>query len=57
MRILHMLRMGKIQEALERVENNLKKQPVDEFMLAIKHVCRDGVPVVPYSVNGCADRK
>lgn len=57
MRILHMLRMGKTEEAFARVESNLKKQPVDEFMLAIKHVCRDGVPVVPYTENGCSERK
>ncbi len=55
MRILQMLRMGKTKEALARVESNLQKQPVDEFMLAIKHVCESGVPVVPYSVNGCSD--
>ena len=57
MRILHMLRMGRTEEALARVESNLKKQPLDEFMLAIRNVCKDGVPVVPYSVNGCSDNR
>ncbi|MBQ9142187.1 MAG: tetratricopeptide repeat protein [Lachnospiraceae bacterium] len=56
MRILQMLRMGKTEEAFARVESNLKKQPLDEFMLAIKNVCKKGVPVVPYAVNGCSEK-
>ena len=35
-RILFMLRAGKREEALERLEINLAKQPYDEFMLALK---------------------
>ncbi len=51
-RILHLLRMGKEQEALEQVKKNLKRQPEDEYMRAILNICKDGVKVVPYSVNG-----
>ncbi len=57
MRILHMFRVGRTQEALDRLENNLEKQPWDEYMLAIKHQIADGVKVVPYEVNGVEHRK
>lgn len=36
-RILEMLRNGQEDEAFERLEQNLKKQPLDEYMLAIRH--------------------
>ncbi len=36
-RILLMLRMGRREEALERLNRNLKIQPQDEYMLAIRH--------------------
>ena len=51
-RILHMLRKGEIAEAFERLESNLKKMPTDEYMIAIKNICRDGVKVHPYTVDG-----
>ena len=38
MRILFLLRQGKRREAESRLRSNLKKQPSDEFMLAIKHM-------------------
>lgn len=38
-RILLMLRMGQHKEAKERLERNLKIQPQDEYMLAIRHMC------------------
>ncbi len=44
-RILLLLRMGKTEEARKRLENNLKKQPADEYMLAIKHMCENGSKV------------
>lgn len=44
-RILLMLRMGRIEEAIERLSRNLEKQPLDEYMLAIRHMCADGVKV------------
>lgn len=37
-RILLMLRMGRREEARERLDRNLKIQPQDEFMLAIRHI-------------------
>lgn len=37
-RILLMLRMGRRKEARERLDHNLKIQPQDEFMLAIRHI-------------------
>ncbi len=37
-RILFMLRTGKREEAKERLCRNLKVQPWDEYMMAIKHV-------------------
>ena len=37
MRVLLMLRMGHREEALERISRNLKIQPQDEYMLAIRH--------------------
>lgn len=36
-RILYMLRTGQKEEAMARVERNLQKQPLDEYMLAIKN--------------------
>ncbi|MDE7223990.1 MAG: tetratricopeptide repeat protein, partial [Acetatifactor sp.] len=38
-RVLLMLRMGRREEAKERLIHNLKIQPQDEYMLAIKHIC------------------
>lgn len=38
-RLLLMLRMGRRKEARERLNHNLKIQPQDEYMLAIKHTC------------------
>lgn len=34
-RILYMIRIGKKEEALERLERNLERQPLDEYMIAI----------------------
>ncbi len=42
-RILLMLRKGQVDAALERVASNLAKQPVDEYMLAIRNRCAGGV--------------
>ncbi len=56
-RILHLLRTGKEQEALERVKKNLKLQPCDEYMRAILNVCKDGVKVMQYSVSGYENGK
>ncbi len=36
-RILFLIRMGRILEAKERLRRNLKLQPGDEYMLAIRH--------------------
>ena len=44
-RILLMLRMGRTEEAMERLKENLKKQPLDEYMMAIRHMCANGVKV------------
>ncbi len=45
-RILVMLRCGKEKEAFARLDANLEKQK-DEFMLAIRHICENGVKVTP----------
>ena len=42
MRILYLLRTGRREEARERLLGNLKVQPWDEFMLAIKHIMFGG---------------
>lgn len=52
MRVLHLLRMGKTEEAFAWVENILEKNPCDEWMHTIKNVCKDGIKVVPFSENG-----
>ncbi len=44
-RILLMLRMGNKEEAMARLESNLKKQPLDEYMLAIRHMYMAGIKV------------
>lgn len=36
-RILFLIRQGKMEEAKERLRRNLEIQPADEYMLAIKH--------------------
>ncbi|MBE5883097.1 MAG: tetratricopeptide repeat protein [Lachnospiraceae bacterium] len=51
MRILLLLRKGEREAAFARLERNLEQQPLDEYMLAIRHMCEGGVRVVPYSVN------
>lgn len=38
-RIVYMLRKGEKDAARERLERNLKLQPLDEYMLAIRHMC------------------
>ena len=38
-RVLFLLREGRREEAKERLMNNLKLQPVNEYMLAIRHFC------------------
>lgn len=52
MRVLYLLRTGREKEALERAERILEKQPLDEWMRAVKNICKDGVKVVPFSENG-----
>lgn len=52
MRVLHLLRMGQIEEAFAWVEKILEKNPCDEWMHTIKNVCKDGIKVVSYSENG-----
>lgn len=37
-RILYLLRIGKKEEAMERLRRNLEKQPQDEYMIAIRHM-------------------
>ncbi|MBQ7776439.1 MAG: tetratricopeptide repeat protein [Lachnospiraceae bacterium] len=54
-RVLHLLRTGKKEEAFAHVERILEKQPLDEWMRAIQNICKDGVKVVPYTVNGGSD--
>lgn len=44
-RILYLLRKGKAEEAFARLERNLEIQPMDEYMLAIRHICESGVKV------------
>lgn len=36
-RILYLIRIGKKEEAIERLERNLEKQPLDEYMIAIRN--------------------
>lgn len=36
-RILYLIRIGKKEEALARLERNLERQPLDEYMIAIKN--------------------
>ena len=52
MRVLHLLRVGKTEEAFAKVEEILEKNPCDEWMHSIKNVCKDGIKVVPYEENG-----
>ena len=52
MKVLHLLRVGKTEEAFARVEEILAKNPCDEWMHTIKNICKDGIKVVPYEVNG-----
>lgn len=52
MKVLHLLRMGKTEEAFAWVEHILEKNACDEWMHTIKNVCKDGIKVVPYSENG-----
>lgn len=47
-RILYMLRKGERDAAFARLEKNLKIQPLDEYMLAIRHMCEGGIKVTPY---------
>lgn len=42
MRILLLLRMGRLEEAKERLRRNLEIQPWDEYMLAIRHTAFAG---------------
>ncbi len=56
-RVLHLFRIGKAEEAWKRIEAWQEKQPTDEYLRAIKRHCKDGVKVVPYSVNGGVDRE
>lgn len=37
-RILFLLRQGKVEEARKRLNRNLEIQPGDEYMLAIRHM-------------------
>lgn len=44
--IVFLLRQGKREEALARMEQNLERQPLDEYMLAIKNMCvKNGVVI------------
>ena len=43
-----MLRKGERDAAFARLEKNLKIQPLDEYMLAIRHMCEGGIKVTPY---------
>lgn len=57
LRVLHLLRMGKTKEAFELVERIQNKNSLDDWMRAIRNLCKDGVKVVPY--NGqqeCSDK-
>lgn len=38
-RMLLMLRKGQTEAVLEQIAKNLEKQPLDEYMIAIRHVC------------------
>ncbi len=37
--LVYMLRRGRKKEVLERIRRNLEKQPLDEYMIAIRHMC------------------
>lgn len=50
-RILYMLRKGEQKEAFARLEKNLEIQPLDEYMLAIRHMCEGGVKVTAFSAQ------
>ncbi len=45
-RILFMLRKGKAEVAMERLAKNLEQQPLDEYMIAIRHVGTEHVKKV-----------
>lgn len=49
LRVLHMLRQGKKEEAVKYAEDILKLNPVDEYMRAVLNLCQKGVKVVPFS--------
>lgn len=40
--LLWLIRCGKKEEALKRLENVLERQPLDEYQRAIKHMCEIG---------------
>uniref|UniRef100_UPI0040579E0E tetratricopeptide repeat protein n=1 Tax=Acetatifactor sp. TaxID=1872090 RepID=UPI0040579E0E len=47
-RLLIMLRKGQKEAVMERIARNLEEQPLDEYMIAILHMCENGVKVTPY---------
>lgn len=61
--ILRLLRMGKEEEATGRLLRNLEKQALDEYMLAIRHMCMRGdaeilrLPEKSVSAGGNNDNK
>lgn len=46
-RILHMLSKGEREATMARLEKNLEIQPLDEYMIAIRHVCETCEQVIP----------
>lgn len=57
-RILYLLRMGRTKEAMDRLEANLEKMPMNEYMRAIRHMCENGVLVTPDAqIRASMDRK
>ena len=50
-RVMHLFHTGRVEEALSRIERNLKLQPYDEYMLGAKHMLVDH-PKDPVQITG-----
>lgn len=50
-RVMHLFHTGRVEEAIARLERNLKLQPYDEYMLGAKHMLVDA-PKDPIQITG-----
>lgn len=57
MRVLHMLRQGKKEEAVIYAEDILKQNPMDEYMRAVLNLVPKGIPVIPFYAEGAEQMK